>query len=113
MVVRVCGRRTVHSVARRGKPAGRGEWVNTVGAGVARMGVIQHCEGQEMTTITAAPDWLPCDICGDLVPASIHGEEMGMCLECSDLFWEHDHEDCSWSCVADMAGFILKQRGRK
>jgi hypothetical protein len=112
VVVCVCGRRTVHVVAWHGKPVGCGERVNAHRVGTVGMGFVQTGRGCPVITATPDPDWLPCNICGDLIPGAIHTEEMGMCLECSNLFWEHDHADCSWSCVADMAGFILKQRGR-
>lgn len=112
-MVCICCRRVVHVAAWHGEPVSSSERVNTYRAGFAGMGLIQTGRGRKVITATPDPDWLPCDICSDPVPASIHADEMGMCLECSNLFWEHDHEDCSWSCVADMAGFILKQRGRK
>lgn len=32
---------------------------------------------------------LPCVECAALVPADIHGEELGLCLECSNDYWGH------------------------
>jgi hypothetical protein len=32
---------------------------------------------------------LPCVECAALVPADIHGEELGLCLSCSNDYWGH------------------------
>jgi len=47
----------------------------------------------------------PCVKCGVEMDADVHEEEMGMCLECSNRFWDHgkDSHACSWECVS-MAG---------
>lgn len=34
-----------------------------------------------------------CDKCGEPVKADIHTEELGMCVECSNLYFDHDHPD--------------------
>jgi hypothetical protein len=36
---------------------------------------------------------LPCDKCGDKVEADIHAEELGMCVECSNRYFDHDAPD--------------------
>jgi len=41
----------------------------------------------------------PCDRCGAPVKADIHEEELGMCLDCSNEYFEHDHPECSWACM--------------
>jgi len=43
-------------------------------------------EGNEMMMI----ELTPCDVCGDLMSADVHAEELGMCLECSNLYFSHD-----------------------
>lgn len=32
---------------------------------------------------------LPCDNCGAPVPSDVHAEELGFCVPCSYLYWEH------------------------
>ena len=34
-----------------------------------------------------------CDRCGEPVEASIHAEELGMCVECSNKYFDHDHPE--------------------
>ena len=43
-----------------------------------------------------------CVECGVMMPSDVHAEELGMCLECSNRFWEHgqDGHECSWLCVS-------------
>lgn len=54
----------------------------------------------------------PCDICGVKIDTDIHAEEMGMCLECSNLFWAHsdDVHDCSWACLVELPDRIRNMR---
>jgi hypothetical protein len=56
---------------------------------------------------------MPCDICDDLLDGDVYVEEQGMCLPCSDLFWSHDHPDCSWACMANIGEYIRTERGLK
>lgn len=35
---------------------------------------------------------LPCDECGVPVDADIHAEESGMCVECSNDYYDHEEE---------------------
>lgn len=35
----------------------------------------------------------PCDYCGDKVEADIHEEELGMCVECSNKYYDHSDEE--------------------
>lgn len=35
---------------------------------------------------------LPCERCGDKVQADIHAEELGMCVECSNKYYDHDDQ---------------------
>lgn len=51
-----------------------------------------------------------CDICGVAMPRDLHKEEMGMCLDCSLLYWAHDHEGCSWGCMAELPEMIRNER---
>lgn len=53
----------------------------------------------------------PCNVCGFKIKADRHAEEMGMCVDCSQLFWAHDHYDCSWNCVLNIKEWILMERG--
>ena len=34
-----------------------------------------------------------CDKCGDPVVKDIHAEELGMCIECSNAYFNHDDEE--------------------
>jgi hypothetical protein len=34
----------------------------------------------------------PCDVCGTLIDADIHAEELGMCVECSNAYFTHPEE---------------------
>ena len=34
-----------------------------------------------------------CDKCGEPVKADIHTEELGMCVECSNKYFDHDHPE--------------------
>lgn len=36
---------------------------------------------------------LPCDNCGDLISKDIHAEELGMCIECSNVYFTHNDEE--------------------
>ena len=40
----------------------------------------------------SATTYLPCDVCQTPIDADIHAEELGMCLECSDAYYEHNYE---------------------
>lgn len=41
----------------------------------------------------------PCVGCEDLVDADVHEEELGMCVMCSNAYFSHDHDECSWGCM--------------
>ena len=34
-----------------------------------------------------------CDKCGDLIQKDIHAEELGMCIECSNAYFDHSDEE--------------------
>jgi hypothetical protein len=34
-----------------------------------------------------------CDKCGELIQKDIHAEELGMCIECSNAYFNHEDED--------------------
>jgi len=36
--------------------------------------------------------YLPCVDCGEPVDAEIHAEELGMCVECSNKYFDHEEE---------------------
>lgn len=36
---------------------------------------------------------LGCDKCGEPINAEIHAEELGMCLECSNAYFNHEDEE--------------------
>lgn len=36
----------------------------------------------------------PCVNCGVMIDAEIHEEELGMCVECSNAYYNHDCETC-------------------
>ena len=36
---------------------------------------------------------LPCNVCGDLMNAEIHAEELGMCIDCSNAYFTHEDEE--------------------
>ena len=40
------------------------------------------------------PDQLPCDNCQTLIPAEIHQEELGLCVNCSSDFYNHTCDKC-------------------
>lgn len=68
------------------------------------------CEGEQRYEWTALR---PCTICGDAIDHDIWFEELGMCVECSYLYWSHldDDHQCSWSCQFDLPETIKKIRG--
>ena len=35
---------------------------------------------------------LPCDVCGEKIQADIHAEELGMCVDCSNRYYDHEGE---------------------
>ena len=35
----------------------------------------------------------PCVDCGVMIDADVHAEELGMCLDCSNVYWSHDDEE--------------------
>lgn len=37
-------------------------------------------------------DTLPCDKCGDLIDKDTHKEELGMCLDCSNDYFDHKED---------------------
>jgi hypothetical protein len=37
--------------------------------------------------------FIPCVECATPVDADIHAEEMGMCVECSNEYYNHDDEE--------------------
>lgn len=46
----------------------------------------------------------PCKYCDEPIDAEIFEAEMGMCLDCSNAYYDHDHEGCSWACMAVFDG---------
>lgn len=36
---------------------------------------------------------LPCNVCGELINADIHAEELGMCIDCSNDYFTHEDEE--------------------
>lgn len=43
----------------------------------------------------------PCKYCGDPVNENVYEDEIGMCLDCSNAYYEHGHHDeCSWLCMS-------------
>lgn len=36
---------------------------------------------------------LPCNVCGELINANIHAEELGMCVDCSNDYFTHEDEE--------------------
>lgn len=38
-------------------------------------------------------DKVPCDECGVPIHSDIHEEELGMCVECSNEYYNHDDEE--------------------
>jgi len=53
---------------------------------MSRLGVfcMSKREGEEMT---------PCDHCGEPIPTDVHEEELGMCVECSNKYYDHSDEE--------------------
>ena len=35
---------------------------------------------------------LPCDKCGESIPADVHTEELGMCIDCSNDYFDHKED---------------------
>jgi hypothetical protein len=54
------------------------------------LGKVPRQIGEEMTTST---ETTPCDECGTPVDTDIHAEELGMCVECSNKYYDHDGEE--------------------
>jgi hypothetical protein len=61
------------------------------------------CEGNQEYTYT---ETRPCRFCDIAVDHDTWFEEMGLCLECSTLYWSHDEENCSWGCMATLPATI-------
>jgi hypothetical protein len=40
-----------------------------------------------------AYEMTPCDKCGTLVKSDTHAEEIGLCLDCSNDYFDHTEED--------------------
>lgn len=34
----------------------------------------------------------PCNVCGELIASDIHEEELGMCIACSNDYFDHKEE---------------------
>jgi hypothetical protein len=50
-----------------------------------------HDEYGSLFTIAKLP-MLPCDKCGEPIQADIHAEELGMCIDCSNRYFNHEDE---------------------
>lgn len=46
----------------------------------------------------------PCNYCEAPIDPEIHEAELGMCVDCSNAYYDHDHEGCSWGCMAAFDG---------
>ena len=46
----------------------------------------------------------PCKYCDTPIDAEVYEAEFGMCLDCSNAYFEHDHGGCSWACMAAFTG---------
>jgi hypothetical protein len=51
-----------------------------------------HDEYGSLFTIVKMPT-LPCDKCGEQINADVHKEELGMCVECSNKYFDHEHPE--------------------
>lgn len=52
----------------------------------------------------------PCKYCETPIDSEIYEAEMGMCLECSNAYYNHDHAGCSWACIATFNGKETNER---
>lgn len=59
-------------------------------------------DGEGRCVSCAAGGVEPCEKCGVLMDRDVWLEELRMCLDCSNRFWDHgkDGHECSWACVA-------------
>jgi len=48
--------------------------------------------GTGLFTFTIIPQEAECDKCGELIDKDIHAEELGMCVECSNKYFDHEGE---------------------
>lgn len=62
--------------------------------------------------MTAIVDHMvPCEMCGvHHITWDVYWEEGKMCQACSDDYFAHDHEDCSWGCMADLPNVLRAKR---
>jgi hypothetical protein len=45
---------------------------------------------------------IPCSMCESvLLTQEVFDAEMGMCLDCSNAYFSHNHDDCSWGCMVE------------
>jgi hypothetical protein len=52
---------------------------------------------------------MACVMCETVsVQDDVFEAELGMCLDCSNAYWGHYDEDCSWSCMADFPNRMKK-----
>ena len=49
--------------------------------------------GTGLFTFTIIPQEAECDKCGELIDKDIHAEELGMCVECSNRYFDHEEEE--------------------
>lgn len=53
-----------------------------------RLNEYPHPELLEVYELLVGPT-LPCDKCGDLIDKDTHKEELGMCVDCSNDYFDH------------------------
>lgn len=66
------------------------EWYWEDGELTARRWSHDEPVGTGLFTFTAHKG---CDKCGEPVQADIHAEELGMCIECSNKYFDHEEEE--------------------
>jgi hypothetical protein len=49
--------------------------------------------GPEMYIDVRQLETTPCDECGTPIDTDIHAEELGMCVKCSNKYYDHDGEE--------------------
>jgi hypothetical protein len=52
-----------------------------------------HDEPVGTGTFEITEHYLSCDKCGDPVKDDVHAEELGMCVECSNRYFNHEDEE--------------------
>jgi DNA-directed RNA polymerase subunit RPC12/RpoP len=81
--------------------------ISTMGISPEEQAAMGHSAliGHHQDEAAKPETFTPCDRCGTSIPTDVHKEEMGMCVDCSHKYYNHefDEEDHSMaSAPSDM-----------